>query len=220
VWAEQAIFTSLPRRGKAGYHLVARSPGVTDAEAGALTTWSPSHGALIIDESNRISVNFHSLPGGRFALSRTCEGLAEYSGRGGRQLYTHTLIVDDKKLRQADNRPMTLYRDALALGLLRYRADPETHLRPVRLSSTYLAPDPSYWTERAQALGITSLGSLLERLATGQNVALEYGGDRIQLAECLVALLPPETRPQISFATSLRPSVVRPYQLALADAPT
>src|SRR5271170_5441446 len=103
VWAEQAIFTSLPRRGKAGYHLVARSQGVSDLEAGALTTWSPSHGALIIDAANRTSVNFHNLPSNRYALSRTCAGLAEYSGRGGRQLYTHTLIVDDKMLKQAGN---------------------------------------------------------------------------------------------------------------------
>ena len=42
--AEQAIFTSLARRGKSGYHLVARSPGVTESEASALATWSPSHG--------------------------------------------------------------------------------------------------------------------------------------------------------------------------------
>src|SRR5205823_490496 len=62
VWAEQAIFTSLPRRGKAGYHLVARSPGVSDAEANALTTWSPSHGGLVVDASNHSSANFHPLP--------------------------------------------------------------------------------------------------------------------------------------------------------------
>lgn len=113
MWAEQAIFTSLPRRGKAGYHLVARSPGVSDLEAGAVTTWSPSHGALIIDEANRISVSFYSLPSGRYAIARTCPGLAEYSGRGGRQLYTHTLVIDDKTLRQAGNQPWAVYRNAL-----------------------------------------------------------------------------------------------------------
>jgi hypothetical protein len=59
-----------------GYHLVARSRGVSDLEAGALTTWSPSHGALLVDPANRTSVNYHSLPGGRYALSRTCEGRA------------------------------------------------------------------------------------------------------------------------------------------------
>ena len=82
--AEQAIFTSLPRRGKAGYHLVARSPGVSDSEATTLATWSPSHGALIVDAPNRTSVNFLPLPGGRFALSRTCEGRpSTAAGAGG-----------------------------------------------------------------------------------------------------------------------------------------
>jgi GTPase-associated protein 1 len=217
VWAEQAIFTSLPRRGKAGYHLVARSPGVSDSEANALTIWSPSHGALIVDDSNRSSANFHPLPGGRYALSRTCEGLGEYSGRGGRQLYTHALIVDDKKLRQAGNQPFSLYRDALALGYLHYRPEPDTTLRPVKLSSLYLATDPAYWTERAGALGLSSLEDWLERLTSNQAVELAYAGDRMLLAECLIGLVPPESRPQVSFATSLRPSMVRPYQLVLID---
>jgi hypothetical protein len=219
VWAEQAIFTSLPRRGKAGYHLVARSPGVSEAEASALTTWSPSHGALIVDASNTTSVNFHPLPSGRYALSRTCEGLGEYSGRGGRQLYTRVMIIDDKKLRQADNQPFALYRDALALGYLRYHPEPESTLQPVKLSSFYPAKDAGYWTEQARALGLSSLATLLEKLASRKPVELAYSGDRALLAECLVGLVPPESRPDVSFATSLRPSMVRPYHLVLIDAP-
>jgi len=218
VWAEQAIFTSLPRAGKAGYHLVSRSQGVSDLEAGALTTWSPSHGALIIDAANRTSVNFHSLPSGRYALSRTCAGLAEYSGRGGRQLYTHTLIVDDKTLKQASNQPWAVYRHALALGYLHYRPEPETKLQPARLCSIYHIEDTAYWTEQAASLGLSSLGELVEQLASEHTVELAYTGDRTLLAECLIALLPPEIRPRVSFATSLRPSLVRPYRLVLQGA--
>jgi hypothetical protein len=215
VWAEQAIFTSLPRRGKSGYHLVARSRGVSDLEAGALTTWSPSHGALITDAANRTSVNYHSLPGGRFALSRTCEGPAEYSGRGGRQLYTQTLIFDDKALRQAGNQPWALFRAALALGYFHYRPDPEETLPSVRLLTTYPTPDETYWSERVRALGLTSPSALVEKLCKGQTVELAYDGDRALLAESLTGLAPPESRPQISFATSLRPSMVRPFLLVL-----
>jgi hypothetical protein len=215
VWAEQAIFTSLPRRGKSGYHLVARSRGVTDLEAGALTTWSPSHGTLIIDAANRTSVNYHGLPGGRCALARTCEGPAEYSGRGGRQLYTQILIVDERALRQAGNQPWALFRAALALGYFRYRPDPEDTLPPVRLLETYATPEPAYWSERLQVLGLASPDALVEKLIKGQTVALAYDGDRALLAESLTGLVPPETRPQISFATSLRPSMVRPFLLVL-----
>jgi hypothetical protein len=217
VWAEQAIFTSLPRRGRAGYHLVARSGGISDGEAAALTTWSPSHGALIIDEANPCSVNFHSLPGGRYALSRTRAGTAEYSGRGGRQLYTHTVVIDDRTLRRAGNHPCTVYRDALALGHLRYRADPETTLPAVRLSWNYPTLDAAAWTRRAQSLGLPTHEEVLAKLASGQAVELAYDGDRRLLVEGLIGRLPPEIRHQVSFATSLRPSMVRPYQLVLLE---
>jgi hypothetical protein len=217
VWAEQAIFTSLPRRGKSGYHLVARSRGVSNVEAGALTTWSPSHGALIADSANRTSMSYHSLPGGRFALSRTCTGLAEYSGRGGRQLYTHTLIVDEKTLRQAGNHPWALFRAGLALGYFRYRPEPDAALPTVQLLASYAIPEDVYWSKRADALGITGAGALVAKLVSGQTVELAYDGDRTLLAECLTGLVPADSRPQVSFVTSLRPSMVRPFQLVLTD---
>jgi hypothetical protein len=216
--ADQAIFTSLSRHGKAGYHLVARSPGVSNTEANALTTWSPSHGALIVDYANRDSVSFHPLPSGRFALSRTCEGLPEYSGRGGRQLYTHTLIIDDKKLRQTGNHPLTIYRDALALGYYLYQAEPEPVMPAVPLSTLHGATDEAYWSKRAEALGLRSVAEVLEKLTTRQSTELAYSGDRAAMAECLIGLVPPERRLQVSFATSLRPSMVRPYRLVLINA--
>src|SRR5690348_12988097 len=122
---EQAIYTSLSRDGRAGYHVVSRSPGVSEDEARALASWSPSHGALLLDDSNRLSVNFHPLPGGRHALSRSCEGRPEYSGRGGRQVYTHALILGPAQLEASGGGPLAIYRDALALGHLLYRPEPE-----------------------------------------------------------------------------------------------
>src|SRR5437762_2904365 len=141
VLVDQAIFTSMIRRGKAGYHLVSRSPGVTESEASALTAWSPSHGGLIVDGANRVSVNVFPLPSGRYAVGRTREGGAEYSGRGGRQLFTRAVIVDAAKIRQAGYRPFDVYRDALALGHLAYVLNPEPVLKRVELSSIYTPRD-------------------------------------------------------------------------------
>ena len=76
VWVEQAIFTSLPRRGTAGYHVVARSPGVSESEAASLATWSPSHGGLIVDASNRVE---RQLPP---AARRPIRPLADLRGAG------------------------------------------------------------------------------------------------------------------------------------------
>jgi hypothetical protein len=220
VWAEQAIFTSLTRLGKSGYHLVARSPGISESDAITLATWSPSHGALIVDAANPTSVNFHPMPGGRYALSRTCEGPPEYSGRGGRQLYTHTLVIDAEKLRQARHRIFAIYRDALALGYFHYQVAPEPVLQPVALSTLY-PPSPDDNDEAGDdtvpGLGPEAIQEVRDRLASGDDVKFPYPGDRIALAECLLGPLAPAEISELSFTTSLQPSAARPYRLVLVN---
>jgi hypothetical protein len=215
MWTDQAIFTSLARDGMAGYHVVARSEGVSDTDANALATWSPSHGALIVDAANATSVNFHPLPGGRFALSRTLEGRPEYSGRGKKQLYTHALFLDLAALRQSEYQPIALYRHALSLGHFRYRPDPDPVLKPVSLSLLYTRRDVARLTERAKELKLPPLEVLRSKLAVGEPVRIASPGDRIALAECLLGLLDPDLIPGASFSTSLHYSSVRPYWLSL-----
>jgi hypothetical protein len=215
VWAEQAIFTSIPRRGRGGYHLVSRSRGLDATEVQALTQWGPSHGALIVDGKNRTSVNFQPLPGGRFALSRTCAGPAEYSGRGGYQLYTHFLIVDEPALHAVGFQPFSLYRDAMALGYLLYRPDPEEILEPVQLCRIHLHRDAGYWERRAVELDLPPLGPLSHRLQADPPLLFAYSGDRTALAECLIGMLPPDSLRLASFSTSLVPSSTRPSILTL-----
>jgi hypothetical protein len=217
VLVEQAIFTSIPRAGRAGYHIVSRSTGLREAEATALANCAPSHGSLITDEANRTSVNFHSLPTGRLALSRTCLGPAEYSGRGERQVYTHALVFDASVLRQSGNQPIALYRDALALGYVYYQREPEPNLKPVELGIVHTPLDSDECTARAHALGINSAYDLSAQLAEGQQVRLRYSGDRIALVECLLGLLPTDRISETSFSTSLQPSAVRPFRLVLVD---
>lgn len=205
----------MTRLGKSGYHVVARSPGISESDAIILATWSPSHGALIVDEANRVSVNFHPMPSRRYALSRTCEGPPEYSGRGGRQLYTHTLIFEASKLKQANHQPFAIYRDALALGYFHYRGETNSILPTVELSTNYIPIDESSWTDRALALGFAHAETVRHKLSSGEDVRIDYSGDRTALAECLIGLLKDEVRSEISFATSLYPSAVRPYRLVL-----
>jgi hypothetical protein len=212
---EQAIYTSLPRGGKLGYHVVSRSSGVSDADARTLAAWSPSHGALLVDASNRTSLNFHPLTEGRYALSRSCEGGPEYSGRGARQTYTHALILEAPQLERSGWRLFALYRDALALGLLSYRPDPEPILEPFALSRCHRMSDPERGAARLRALGLGDLGDVRRRLESGTAVRLNFPGDRILLAECLFETLPRDLVPSVSFSTSLQPSTVRPYRLSV-----
>jgi hypothetical protein len=220
VWVEQAIFTSLPRRGQEGYHLVSRSKGVGSADAQAISTWSPSHGSLLVDPHNRVSVNFHPLPSGRFALSRSCEGPPEYSGRGGRQLFTLILILDDATLRAVGHQPFSLYRSALAIGCLVYQAAPPARLEPIRLPGLHVPRDSQAWLSRAVELGLPPIEPLRDRILSGRPVRFAFPGDRLALAECLVGSLAPEVVCGLSFATSLRPSSVRPFALSLVDGRT
>jgi hypothetical protein len=215
VWAEQAVFTSLVRRSLGGYHLVSRSSGLDDSDAQALARWAPSHGALIVDGNNRTSVNFHPLPSGRFALSRTCAGPPEYSGRGGHQLYTHYLIVDDADLVAVGFHPFSIYRDAMALGCLLYQPDPKEVLEPIRLSELHPHRDAGSWSIRAAELGLLEPRLVLDRLRSGQTVRFAYTGDRAELAECLLGMLASHAERRGSFATSLVPSAVRPFALSL-----
>jgi hypothetical protein len=215
MFADQAIFMSMARQGKAGYHLVARSPGVSESEAGALSTWSPSHGGLIVDGANRSSVNFFPLPSGRYAVARTREGGAEYSGRGGRLLFTRAVVVNASRLERAGYQPFAVYRDALALGHLAYDPSPPPALKPVELSSVYVPRDGEPFAGVLRELGIATIESVVAQLEAGRGVVLPYAGDRAALAELLLGRLAPELALATSFATSLHPSSVRPFRLNL-----
>jgi hypothetical protein len=215
VFADQAVFTSMLRRGKSGYHLVARSQGVTESEASAFSTWSPSHGGLIVDAANRASVNYFPLPTGRFALARTIAARPEYSGRGGRQLFTRAVVFDAAKLRQSGFRPFAIYRDALALGHLAYDAYPQPILRKVELSGVYPAEDEGRFDALLHELGAARVEGLLAQLEAGRSVEVAYAGDRTALAEMLLSQLTRDALVASSAATSLHPSAVRPYRLSL-----
>jgi len=191
---------------------------VDETDARALARWAPSHGALIVDGINRTSVNFHPLPSGRLALSRTCAGPPEYSGRGGHQLYTHFLIVDDAALESVGFHPFSIYRDAMALGCFLYQLNPKEVLEPVRLSQLHPHRDAGSWADRADELGLLRPGLVVDRLLSGQSVRFAYTGDRAALAECLIGMLPPQAVHRASFATSLVPSSVRPFALSLVGA--
>jgi len=217
VWVEQAIFTSLPRHGRGGYHLVSRSKGVSGPEAQAISRWSPSHGSLLQDQSNRVSVNFYALPGGRFGLSRSCEGPPEYSGRGGRQLYTHILILDDRNLEAVSWQPFVISNNALALGHLYYQINPPELLPSIELPGFHPVRDPAAWLDRAARLGLPPLEPLRDRLLAGRAVRFSFAGDRALLAECLIGCLPGDRVGRVSFATSLQPSSMRPFVLSLVD---
>ena len=212
---DQAIYTSLQRSGKDGYHLVSRSPGVSDADARALTAWSPSHGALIVDEANHVSVNIHPLSEGRLAISRTCEGPPEYSGRGGRQIYTHALLFDVTILSRAHLHPFSLFRDAMAMGILHYRPAPPPMLDEVELGRCHSVTGMLDRFAGTLEIRPEELADHKSRLLRGDRLELRHSGDRLRFAESLLNALPGDLVASLSLSTSLQPSSTRPFHICL-----
>jgi hypothetical protein len=140
-------------------------------------------------------------------LSRTYEGPPEYSGRGGRQLYTHALVLDEATLRDAGCRAVAIYRAAMALGAFIYRADPPPLLDAFELPRAFAPPAP--------ALGLPPLDDLRADLVAGRSVRRGHDGDRLAFVEGLLGPLAPDELLGVSFTTSLVPSAARPCRLAV-----
>ena len=79
---EQAIVALLDTDPSAGYHVVARSPGICAADAVELAAWGPAHDALVEAGPDGESFNFHPLPSGAYCISRTTP--AGWQQDGGR----------------------------------------------------------------------------------------------------------------------------------------
>ncbi|WP_169977375.1 GAP1-N2 domain-containing protein [Tautonia rosea] len=215
MWVDQAIYTSLPRSGREGYHVVSRSRGVSETDARTLASWCPSHGALVVDEANRASVNIHPLLEGRMVVSRSCEGRPEYSGRGGKQIYTHALIFEIQSLERTGIVPISLYLDALALGLFQYRPEPDAVLEEVELGHCHRPLHLCRESRQPALISPTELRAIRESLATGKPIELHHPGDRFRFVEHFLGFLPIGLTTTISFSTSLKPSTARPFALCL-----
>jgi hypothetical protein len=216
MWIEHAIYTSLERRGRSGYHVVARSAGISESDATLLGGWCPSHGSLIVDDHNRQSVSFHRLTPGRYVIARTCEGPPEYSGRGGRQLYTHALVFETSQLQIAANQVISLFRAARSMGHMQYSADPPAALKPLELPDAYPERIPKGIIRRPAALEPESdFPRIARELCLGRDMRMAIDGDRLRYVEELLGHLPKEAVLDLSFTTSLRPSKTRPFQLLL-----
>ena len=169
VWAEQAIFTSLPRRGKAGYHLVARSPGVTDAEAKALATWSPSHGALIVDA---VEPDQRELPP---AARRPVRPLADLRGAGRVQRPGRAAALHPRpdRRRNRTRRPADSSRSPSTATPWRWATSSTgptraEALEPVPLSRLHPRRDADSWADRAVKAGLARpVDSFVNSLLSG-----------------------------------------------------
>jgi hypothetical protein len=217
---EQAIFTSVRGAAMDGYQLAATSPGVAGEEAKELETWGPAHDSLLDPRPRARSINFHPLAGGRFCVSLTTALDAEYSGRGGCQVYTHSLIVAPEMLGRFANDPFRIVEAALAAGQLTPYAKIPPALEPVLIAGAASAANSVLLTRLARRPGAAAMARLVEAALRHPSVSVASGVTARQLFGGLVSLLPVECRTEFSFTTGLRHSARRPFRLSvLSDDP-
>jgi GTPase-associated protein 1, N-terminal domain type 2 len=209
---EQAIFTSARSAHGEGYHLAAASAGVCDAVRRELSVWGPSHDSLLDPGPDASSVNFHRLTCGGYCVAKTVAAGAEFSGRGGAQVYTQFLIVPAEVLSRFSNNPFALLAAAFAQGSIEVLDRIPDVLPSFRLMGKAVAVDPTAVTQAAIDPGADVLAAAVETLLAGGSLLL-VGGNPARFMQGLFNCLPVAVRSTVSFSTGLKSSARRPYQI-------
>ena len=209
---EQAIFTSGKTRKGQGYHLVAKSPGITGDVVIALNQWCPSHSSLATDSVNAESLNFHPLTPSTFAISRTVYGGKEYSSRGGLRVATMVLVLARAEFAGYGNNPLRMARMACALGHLRWTPTVTERLALVEL------PDEEF-SESTLSFDYPqgNYGRIVDRVLAGRPIALVAESQGAGWLEGAMEELPTAQRLDFHFTTGLKWSKQRPFKFHLMN---
>jgi len=219
-FVEQAVFTSAVTDRSAGYHVVAQSPGVCEADVRELAVWCPSHDSLLEWGPDAESFNFHPLPSGGYCISRTTPAGWEYSGRGGHRIYTHCLLVPRDVLARFANNPFSVIRAATAGGMFALHQRVPARLEPLVLAGSAVPVDQNLLARLAANPGPRAMARLVQ--AARDTVCLALSGEPSagELMAGLFSCLPPPCRTEFSFSTGLKFSGRRPFRLiAMSDDP-
>jgi hypothetical protein len=211
VWIEQAIFTSRQGPTRDGYQLTATSPGLAPEDARALSQWGPAHDSLRKTAPFAESIQFHPLPSGRWCIAQTnCRG-AEYSGRGGNCIFTHSLVVPGDILCRFAFHPFQVLDAVNAAG---NRLDPQAERLPqLTLCGRGSPTSPSRLALLANSPGYGRLVELLRAVLGPSPVAAVTRQPARSVLRGLFDLVPLEQRHLVSFSTDLRFSPRRPFHL-------
>jgi hypothetical protein len=208
---EQAVFTSVKAQRNSGYHLAARSAGVTDEDARELTTWCPSHDAMLSDDPEATSINFHRLPSGCYCVSRTCLAGSEYSGRGW-QVYSQCFLVRPDVLRRFANHPILFFQAAVAGGHVRVLRNMPESLPSFELAGRGAAIDQRSLERVLMDLGARRLAAIVGSALGADAMGIMHSLHGVSLFSALLSCIPVARRADHTFSTGLRFSTQRPFR--------
>lgn len=209
---EQAIFTSLRGERLAGYQLASRSGGIDDDLAQQLSNWGPAHDSLDT-RLGRASVNVHPLGAELICIALTQIAGAEYSGRAGGRVYTHSFILPAEALAPFQFNPFTILRAFRGAGRTRPRREPPTELDTFSLVGRSSGSSLDGRKLLNDTFDDAACEKLLWALSAGQPVFIAGDQPLESLIEAAIQLLPADDRAEVSLSTALRVSPRRPFQL-------
>lgn len=202
---EQAVFASSDRGSMKGYQLVARSAGIDRTCGQELCRWAPSQ--LHCDDDGFWTINFFPVSERSIAITRTVLGGPEYSSRGGIDVVTSILVLDDDSFACYACNAVSLAKTAMSMGHLRLPMDmTRQQLDPVELPGRPIV-EPAELLEENQLLD-----EVLGLIGDARRVAIIGAAKPLELVDELIPRLSVEERRNFSFTTGLSPAVRRPFR--------
>jgi hypothetical protein len=218
---EQAVFAT-SRTGAAAQRTsatIATSRGVVACDLAELEAWRPRREMLPTVHPTGDHLQFHPLPSGCCALSRTVsldedESADEMDSRTLPRLYTHSLVLPPHVMEEFRNHPIHVYLAACAQGVFRRSGQGPGRLEPVSL---FL--DPCYELNTLRRAAFREQGERIAALlqAVLDSISLGMIGnptESLSIFESLYSCLPVSCRSEVSFSTGLNFSDCRPVRVA------
>ena len=209
---EQAIFGLLATDRAAGYQVVARSPGVSEADARELAVWGPTHDSMLASSPEAESLNFHPLPSGAHCVSLTAWVDWNHNGMG-QSVSTRCLIVPPEVLARFGNNPFALVCAASANGDWQVGDLHGMKLGPLTIAGGAAAVDQPLLGQLAVDPGPENMAALVQSACEATRLAVCGTPSPAQLVAGLFSCLPPECRLEFSFSTGLKFSPQRPFRI-------
>jgi len=166
---------------------------------------------MLHDGIDGSSMSYFALDQEWLALARSVYGGPEYSNRGGLQIVTLILVLRREQLAGYENNALALARTTMALGYLRFEANPPERLPTLDLPErTFIGRPPPPPSTRSD---LEAVDDAVRRLERNERVALVGLEDPLASVEQVLCRFASRRRLDLSFTTGLKPSAQRPFRL-------
>ncbi|MDR1491225.1 MAG: hypothetical protein LBT05_00645 [Planctomycetaceae bacterium] len=227
-FVEQALLHVNNRRNPQNGKILAETFGISRCDEEELIGWafdfegdvplpSENHNGFA-DASNEPHLYFHPLPSGSFALgSLSTEYVSESNETG---LYSHCLVISPQLLKSFDNNVVALYHSLLSGKNFQFFVPTpnfvpqEFSLKPLKIEPVSLSMINRDMLDALRDYpGITTLAGLVASSISSVCTLFTWISPSIQLINGLIQCFPLTLRTEISFATSLHFSSLRPLRV-------